>query len=164
MQERTFTLATHPTVSDPPPLGRLVVTSPDDPRCAVREVLNRVADKWTALVITILGEGRLGYAELRRSTAGISDKMLAQTLRKLEGDGLVSRTVHPSTPVRVTYQLTALGETLVPPLQALRRWAVEYGPQLLAHRSAHQQRGTAGPHPPAGQHRPTPDHLGGRAR
>lgn len=136
MQERTLPKVTHPVVSEAPRLGRFAITSPEDPRCVVREVLHRVADKWTALVITILAEGRLGYAELRRSTPGISDKMLAQTLHKLEDDGLVARTVHPTTPVRVTYELTPLGETLVPPLAALRTWALQYGPQLGAHHNA----------------------------
>jgi len=148
MQDRTLANVAHPPVSprrpvsadqpvstpqsvgDPVRGSRFAITSPDDPQCVVREVLHRVADKWTALIVTILAGGRLGYAGLRRSTPGISDKMLAQTLHKLEDDGLVSRTVHPTTPVRVTYELTDLGETLVPPLDALRRWALQYGPQL----------------------------------
>ncbi len=146
MQDRTLTNVAHPPVSARPSVSaedlvsdrargvRFAITSPEDPRCVVREVLHRVADKWTALIVTILADGRLGYAGLRRSTPGISDKMLAQTLHKLEDDGLVSRTVHPTTPVRVTYELTDLGETLAPPLDALRVWALQYGPQLGAHR------------------------------
>jgi DNA-binding HxlR family transcriptional regulator len=105
-------------------------------------VLNRVADKWTALLIAILAEGPIGYAELRRSAAGVSHKMLAQTLRNLERDGLVERTVVDSRPVSVSYSLTPFGETIVPPLAALRTWAQTYGPELVAHQVAYDQRAT----------------------
>lgn len=135
-QERTSLAVTHPPVSTS---GRLVVLSADDPRCAVRLVLDRVADKWTALVVTILADGPMGYADMRRSTAGISDKMLAQTLHRLERDGLVSREVRTAKPIRVTYTLTPLGETLVPPLAALRAWAVQYGPQVAAHQAGYDE-------------------------
>ena len=95
------------------------------------------------------GRRPLGYADMRRSTAGISDKMLAQTLHKLEREGLISRTVHPTKPVRVTYALTPLGTTLVPSLAALRQWATDYGPRVLANeemfdRSAQQPAGGRG--------------------
>ncbi|MBV9096177.1 MAG: helix-turn-helix transcriptional regulator [Streptosporangiaceae bacterium] len=136
MQERTFPSATHRPVSAADPAERFSIPSADDPRCVVRDVLDRITDKWTFLVITILADGPLGYAEMRRSTAGISDKMLAQTLRKLERHGLVSRTVHATKPIRVTYALTTLGTTLVPPVAALREWATDYGPHLLANQDA----------------------------
>ncbi|MFF0156884.1 winged helix-turn-helix transcriptional regulator [Streptomyces sp. NPDC005263] len=139
-QERTLGTAAHLPVSDPRPVGRLSIPSADDPRCSVRDVLDRIADKWTALIITILAEGPIGYAELRRSAAGVSHKMLAQTLRKLERDGLVDRTVLDARPVRVTYSLTPFGETIVPPLTALRNWANTHGPELVANQVAWDQR------------------------
>ncbi|MEW2395659.1 helix-turn-helix domain-containing protein [Streptomyces sp. NPDC046862] len=108
-------------------------------------MLDRIADKWTALVITILAGGPIGYAELRRSAAGVSHKMLAQTLRKLERDGFVDRTVVDARPVRVTYSLTPFGETIVPPLAALRRWASTYGPEMVANQGIYDQRAQDAP-------------------
>jgi DNA-binding HxlR family transcriptional regulator len=102
-QERTISTAAHLQVSDHTAAAeRVAVLSSDDPRCAARVVLDRVADKWTVLVIAILTAGPIGYADIRRSTPGISDKMLAQTLRRLERDGLVERTVHPGRSGSVT--------------------------------------------------------------
>src|SRR5216110_3439775 len=94
-----------------------------DPRCPSRLVLDRIADKWTALVIQILAGGTMRYAALQREIGGISQKMLSQTLRSLERDGLVERTVHPVVPPHVEYRLTPLGETLTEPLAAVREWA-----------------------------------------
>ncbi len=91
--------------------------------CPTREVLDRVGDRWSVLIIGILGEGSWRFTELHRQIEGISQKMLTQTLRGLERDGLVLRTVHPVVPPRVDYELTALGRTLIEPLHALDTWA-----------------------------------------
>jgi DNA-binding HxlR family transcriptional regulator len=96
-------------------------------RCpAVREVLNRVGDKWSVQIVALLGDGPLRFSELRRSIEGISQRMLTLTLRGLERDGLVKRTVFPEIPPRVDYDLTKLGKTLLEPIQGLAEWAEEY--------------------------------------
>src|SRR5204863_8170563 len=91
-----------------------------DAQCPSRLVLDRIADKWTALIIQVLAHGTKRYAALQRETGGISQKMLTQTLRRLERDGLVQRTVHPVVPPKVAYALTRLGRTFIEPLQG--RW------------------------------------------
>src|SRR5580765_625901 len=101
-----------------------------DAQCPSRLVLDRIADKWTALVIQILARGTRRYAELQRAIGGISQKMLTQTLRSLERDGLVQRKVHPVVPPKVEYSLTRLGRTLIEPLHALCRWSEENLAQL----------------------------------
>jgi DNA-binding HxlR family transcriptional regulator len=90
---------------------------------AVREVLSRIGDKWSVLVIVLLGERRRRFSELRRSVEGISQRMLTLTLKALERDGLVSRTVYPTIPPRVDYELTELGRTLLAPILGLAEWA-----------------------------------------
>lgn len=90
----------------------------------VTEVLSRVGDKWSMQVVMNLGEGSLRFNQLRRSIDGISQRMLTRTLRGLERDGLVSRSVTPSVPPRVDYALTALGLSLCSPVNALGNWAV----------------------------------------
>src|ERR1700681_1668310 len=94
-----------------------------DAQCPSRLVLDRIADKWTALIIQILAQGTMRYAALQREIGGISQKMLTQTLRNLERDGLVQRTVHPVVPPKVEYALTPLGRSLKKPLQAICCWA-----------------------------------------
>ncbi len=109
----------------------------DDPHAGcvvVREVLNRVGDKWSVLVIVLLGNGPMRFSELRRSIEGISQRMLTLTLRGLERDGLVTRTVFPSIPPRVDYELTSLGRTLLEPLQALAAWSEKHRLQIQAAR------------------------------
>ena len=106
-----------------------------DPRCHTRLVLDRIADKWTALVIQILAGGTMRYAALQREIGGISQKMLTQTLRSLERDGLVQRTVHPVVPPKVEYSLTKLGRTLIEPLQGLCRWSEKHLGELQANRA-----------------------------
>ncbi len=106
-----------------------------DPRCPSRLVLDRIADKWTALVIQILAGGTMRYAALQREIGGISQKMLTQTLRSLERDGLVQRTVHPVVPPKVEYSLTKLGRTLIEPLQGLCRWSEKHLGELQANRA-----------------------------
>lgn len=91
--------------------------------CPSRRLLDQISDKWVSLVIVALGDGPLRYSELSKRLAGVSQKMLTQTVRGLERDGLVTRTVTPSVPVRVDYELTALGESLRGLLAELHVWA-----------------------------------------
>jgi DNA-binding HxlR family transcriptional regulator len=95
---------------------------PEDCR-AVSEVLARVGDKWTVLVVGVLGGGPKRFNEIRRNLGSISQRMLTLTLRGLERDGLVTRTVHPSIPPRVDYELTKLGRSLLEPVSAMGLWA-----------------------------------------
>ena len=106
-----------------------------EPQCPSRLVLDRIADKWTALVIQILASGTMRYAELQRAIGGVSQKMLTQTLRSLERDGLVRRVVHPVVPPKVEYSLTKLGRTLIEPLQGLCRWSEKHLAELQANRA-----------------------------
>lgn len=91
--------------------------------CPTRMVLDRIADKWTTLVVGLLEERPRRFSELQRQIEGISQKMLTQTLRELERDGLVTRTVYAQVPPRVDYALTSLGQTLCEPIAAIRAWA-----------------------------------------
>ncbi|MBF6337431.1 MULTISPECIES: winged helix-turn-helix transcriptional regulator [Nocardia] len=91
-------------------------------KCPTREVLDHIAGKWTVLIIDALAEGTMRYTDLRHRIDGISQKMLTQTLRQLETDGFVTRTVHPTVPPRVEYTLTELGHSLRTPIAALREW------------------------------------------
>ncbi len=89
----------------------------------VSELLSRIGDKWTVLVVSLLGNGPLRFSALRRMIDGISQKMLTTTLRSLERDGFVTRTVFPTTPPAVSYELTELGRDLLAPVGALADWA-----------------------------------------
>ncbi len=91
--------------------------------CATRQVLDRIADKWTTLIIGALEDGPQRFSQIQRRIDGISQKMLTQTLRSMERDGLVERTVYAEVPPRVVYTLTPLGETLRAPIAAIRHWA-----------------------------------------
>ena len=106
-----------------------------DAQCPSRLVLDRIADKWTALIIQVLAQGTKRYATLQREIGGISQKMLTQTLRSLERDGLVQRTVHPVVPPKVEYTLTRLGRTLIEPLQGLCRWSEKHLAEMQANRA-----------------------------
>jgi len=106
-----------------------------DAQCPSRLVLDRIADKWTALIIQLLSKKTMRYAELQREIGGISQKMLTQTLRSLERDGLVDRKVYPVVPPKVEYSLSRLGRTLIEPLRALCRWSEKHLPELQANRS-----------------------------
>lgn len=108
--------------------------------CPTRRILDRIGDKWTVLIVGALGEESVRFSELRRRIAGISQKMLTQTLRGLEEDGLVSRTVTAQVPVKVEYQLTEAGQSLRLPLKALEEWSIEHLGQVLDARAAHQSR------------------------
>ena len=91
---------------------------------AISEVLGRIGDKWTVLVVNLLGEGPRRFNEIKREVGGISQRMLTLTLRTLERDGLVVRTVHPTVPPSVEYSLTELGQSLRVPVRALTDWAL----------------------------------------
>jgi len=97
---------------------------------AVSDVLARVGDKWSVLVVSRLGEGPLRFNELRRAIGGISQRMLTLTLRGLERDGLITRTVFPTIPPRVDYALTPLGRDLLTPVSALGAWAIRNQPKI----------------------------------
>lgn len=94
--------------------------------CPTRQVINRVGDRWSLLVLYALEHGTLRFQELRRTVDGISQKMLTQTLRVLERDGLVERTVHASVPPKVEYELTPLGVDLAQTIAAIRSWAYQH--------------------------------------
>ena len=96
----------------------------------VSEILQRIGDKWSVLVVMTLRDGSRRFSELRRALPGISQRMLTLTLRTLERDGMVHRTVTPSVPPRVDYELTALGRSLQEPVYALGSWAIEHLPAI----------------------------------
>jgi DNA-binding HxlR family transcriptional regulator len=99
---------------------------PSNPVCrTISTLLSRIGDKWTVLVVTELGAGSKRFNELRRQIPSVSQRMLTLTLRNLERDGLVSRTVTPTIPPRVDYELTELGQSLLKPVNALAHWALE---------------------------------------
>jgi DNA-binding HxlR family transcriptional regulator len=101
--------------------------------CArVAPVLSRIGDKWTVLVVTFLGRGPMRFNALRREIGGISQRMLTLTLRSLERDGLVTRTVYPTVPPQVEYALTELGRSLLIPVLAIRDWARQNALQIEA--------------------------------
>jgi len=105
-------------------------------QCAVTDVLRRVGDKWSILVIVLLGKRPYRFNELCRGIEAISQRMLTRTLRGLEDDDLVHREVIPTNPPSVEYSLTPLGHSLLVPLSALADWAVEHRPQIAAAREA----------------------------
>jgi DNA-binding HxlR family transcriptional regulator len=105
--------------------------------CEVRRILDRIADKWSLLVISLLGQNTLRFSELRRQIDGISQRMLTLTLRNLERDGLVSRTVYPVVPPKVEYRLTTLGVTLIDPIRALVSWTSEHQDEIRTARDAY---------------------------
>jgi DNA-binding HxlR family transcriptional regulator len=111
-------------------LGSSRVSGESEACLAVREVLNRVGDKWSILVVTLLREDPKRFSELKRTIEGISQRMLTLTLRGLERDGLVTRTVFPSVPPRVDYALTPLGKTLLEPVNALAAWAERHRAEI----------------------------------
>lgn len=110
---------------------------------ATREVLSRVGDKWSVYVVGLLAPGPKRFTELKRTIEGISQRMLTLTLRGLERDGLVTRTVFPTVPPRVDYELTELGRTLIGPVQALATWAQANGEQIFAARARFDARESA---------------------
>lgn len=113
-----------------------------DQNCESRQALDRLADKWTCLIVYALLDGALRNGELKRTIQGISQKMLTQTLRSMETDGLVKRKVIDIIPPHVEYSLTPLGQTLSEPLVAICRWAMDHLPEMQAAR-AHNALNTA---------------------
>ncbi|WP_214326862.1 winged helix-turn-helix transcriptional regulator [Nonomuraea sediminis] len=130
-------------------LGRCADTDSDpfqwDARedCEVRQILDRIADKWSLLVIALLERRVMRFTELRREIDGISQRMLTVTLRHLERDGLVRRTVHPVVPPQVDYELTPMGATLHVMIQALVDWTEDHQEQIAAARTRYDTRGVS---------------------
>lgn len=111
---------------------------PGAEKCPIRDVLDRISDRWTTLVLFVLEErGTLRFSALKAEIEDISQRMLAQTLRRLEQDGLVSRTVYPTSPPRVDYALTPLGASFLEPMHGLVRWADAHHAQVRAARVAY---------------------------
>ncbi|MCX5000203.1 helix-turn-helix domain-containing protein [Streptomyces longwoodensis] len=102
--------------------------------CPTNQLLDRISDKWVSLVVSALAPGPMRYSDLARRIAGVSPKMLTQTLRSLERDGLLTRTVTPSVPVRVDYELTRLGHSLAHLLTAVKDWAETHFDEVHAAR------------------------------
>ena len=111
-------------------------------RCPIRDVLGRMGDRWSMLILFTLGDhGTLRFSALKAEIGDISQRMLAQTLRRLEQDGLVSRTVYPTIPPRVDYAQTALGRSFLVPMSDLLRWA------KANHQKVHKARAAYAPPP-----------------
>src|SRR3954468_1200346 len=110
--------------------------------CESRQALERIADKWTCLIVYALLDGPRRHGELKRTIGGISQKMLTQTLRSLEADGLVTRTVIDVIPPHGEDRLTPLGRTLSDPLVAICRWAMDHLPEMQAARNANSRDST----------------------
>jgi DNA-binding HxlR family transcriptional regulator len=111
--------------------------------CPTQRVLDRIGDKWVSLVLVALADGGLRYGELSRAVPGASQKMLTQTLRALERDGLVERTVTPSVPVRVDYGLTPLGGSLLAVVRTINEWARRHMADVDAARARYDARPAA---------------------
>ncbi|MCJ1679234.1 helix-turn-helix transcriptional regulator [Streptomyces sp. APSN-46.1] len=114
--------------------------------CPTSQLLARISDKWVGLIVSALGQSETGsmrYSDLGRKIPGVSQKMLTQTLRSLERDGLVTRTVTPSVPVRVDYRLTELGASLGDLLSSVKLWAERHFDEVSAHRDAYDESATA---------------------
>jgi len=111
-----------------------------NPDCrAVSELLSRVGDKWTVLIVKALEANGCRFNELKREVGGISQQMLTRTLRTLERDGMVARQVHPTVPPSVDYNLTELGRSLAVPVMALADWTFAHLPQIHANRAAYDE-------------------------
>ena len=115
-------------------------TGDADPGRIIRQILERVGDKWSVLTIGSLRNGPLRFSELRRAVTGISQRMLTRTVRALERDGLLTRTVYPEIPPRVEYELTDLGKTLIPPVLSLAEWAMRNANEIDHRRSTFDAR------------------------
>lgn len=139
-QAPTSTLRT--TVTHTEPSGKLTALRADDydvmaPACPSRTVLRHLTDRWTPLIVANLEAGPLRFGQLREAVGGITAKVLTQTLRSMERDGLVMREATASIPPRVTYELTDLGHTLTDPILALRDWVNDHAGEVLAAREAY---------------------------
>jgi DNA-binding HxlR family transcriptional regulator len=113
----------------------------DESNCApIREILDRVGDKWSLYIITVLHGGALRFNEIKREVDGISQRMLTLTLRSLERDGLLTRTVSGSAPLRVDYELTSMGRSLRTPIVGLITWAIDNRSRMEKARAAYDRR------------------------
>lgn len=128
--------AGHTAVTTPaPPEPVIRCESPQD-ECGVRDVLDRLGDKWSVYVVVELASGMRRFKQLQRAIPGeISQRMLTLTVRRLERDGLVTRTVHPTVPPQVEYELTALGHSLTHLVKALADWSIAHRPAITAARA-----------------------------
>ncbi len=103
-----------------------------DPGCPGRLALDRIGDRWTVLIVGVLEGGTHRFTELRRAVGGITPKVLTQTLRSMENDGLIERKVYAEVPPRVEYSLTELGRSLITPIESIRNWAIENMDHFIA--------------------------------
>jgi DNA-binding HxlR family transcriptional regulator len=108
-----------------------------DPDCPSRVIFQRIGDKWASLVVQVLADGPIRFSELRKMVHVVTPKVLTQTLRTLERDGLITRSVYAQVPPRVEYELTELGASLLEPLTLLRLWAEDHVPSILRARDAY---------------------------
>lgn len=106
----------------------------------LRAILDQICNKWTLLIVATLDQGTVRFTDLQQQIPGISQRMLTLTLRNLERDGLVTRTVYAQVPPRVEYELTPVGKSLIAPALALAGWAIEHVPHIEASRAAYQTR------------------------
>jgi DNA-binding HxlR family transcriptional regulator len=111
-----------------------------NPDCPSRAVLDRISDKWTALIVLILLDGPLRFSQLRTRGASVAPKVLTETLRRLERDGLLTRTAYAEVPPRVEYELTALGHSLAGPTTAITAWAEEHMRNITRARDRYDRR------------------------
>ncbi|MDY0816040.1 helix-turn-helix domain-containing protein [Kitasatospora purpeofusca] len=137
MEEGTLKSPTHCAVTGDD-YGVLQWDTRED--CEVRQILDRIADKWSLLVIALLDRGSLRFTELRREIDGVSQRMLTVTLRQLERDGLVERTVHAVVPPRVDYALTPLGRTLHETVRSLVAWTEAHQREIATARASYDAR------------------------
>jgi DNA-binding HxlR family transcriptional regulator len=118
--------------------------------CEIRDLLDRLADKWSLLVVELLGGGQRRFTELKREIDGISQRMLTRTLRNLERDGMVRRTVHPVVPPRVDYELTPLGASLLDAVEPLVAWTRQHRVTIASARETYDAAAVASDGPTAG--------------
>jgi DNA-binding HxlR family transcriptional regulator len=144
MQDGTSPTPGHTTGTDLPGtpgsaehLRAALETSMRTGACPVRDVLDRIGDKWSVMAITLLGDGPLRFMELKREIGLVSQRMLTRTLRALERDGLLTRTVYPTVPPRVEYELTPLGRSLHATLAELAAWAFAHNDEIADARAAY---------------------------
>jgi len=111
-----------------------------NPECPSRAVLDRLTDKWTALIVLVLRDGPLRFSQLRTRVGGVAPKVLAETLRRLERDGLLTRTAYAEVPPRVEYELTTLGYSLAEPIMAISSWAEAHMDHITRARKRYDRR------------------------
>ncbi|WP_448604530.1 winged helix-turn-helix transcriptional regulator [Thermoleptolyngbya sp.] len=120
---------------------RVTATTPQEAEsCPVRDVLDRIGDKWSLLSLCALADGKLRFMDIKRAIGDVSQRMLTQTLRHLERDGYITRRVYPTVPPRVEYELSELGRSLLVPVQQLIAWAETHHPEIAAARDRYDAR------------------------